>query len=224
MKLDDKRFGLVTGSRCSPLVPIKSAEKGLDSLAFELATEMYFKYSDEVSTWQMEHGHYGEPFAFEHFKKYYDDSIELGRFINTGDEGGSTDAEANLYGLDFKCPTTLVDWLEYYTITESNLDRKYYNQCQMYMRLTGKKVWYICAYLIETLRMNDNGDVYPVSESKRMILVRVNFNQEWNDKFDKNLPTLVSKREEYFELIKSRYESELQSKLYEDKEKEFSKA
>ena len=107
-----ERFGLVTGSRCSPLVPKRSAEVGQISLAKELANEMYFQFYDEHSTWQTEHGKMGEFYALEHFRTYFDETIESGRWIGQEFIGGSTDAECKDYGVDFKCPTTLQGWTD----------------------------------------------------------------------------------------------------------------
>lgn len=195
-----ERFGLVTGSRCSSLVPKRSAEVGQRSLARKLAKERVFEFHDERGTWQTEHGKMAEVFAFEHYEKYFDNQIQRGRWIANGDIGGSTDAEAEAYGVDFKCPTSLEVWLEYL----EGIDDDQYNQAQLYMILTGKNKWLVAAYLIEHQFMTDNGLVYPIEESKRMILNEVEKSDEWAEKFFSNLPKVVELRDQYVELYKTR--------------------
>jgi hypothetical protein len=195
-----ERFGLVTGSRCSSLVPKRSADVGQRTLAKWLAKERVFEFHDERNTWQTEHGKLAEQFAFEHYEKYFDNQITKGRWIAKGDIGGSTDAEADAYGVDFKCPTSLQGWLDYL----EGIDDDQYNQAQLYMVLTGKPKWVIASYLIETQFMTDNGLVYPVEESKRMILNEVEASAEWVEKFNSNLPKVVELRNEYIELYKTR--------------------
>jgi len=134
-KFTPERFGLITGSRCSPLVPIKDAQKGMITLAKELAKERYFSYYDEVSSWQMEHGEMGEHWAFEHYKQFYDANVQKGKFGFLGDVGWSPDAELPNYGVDFKCPTTLDNFLSYLT---DGISKKEEDQCQLYMMGTKK--------------------------------------------------------------------------------------
>ncbi len=191
-----ERFGLVTGSRCSSLVPQRSAEVGQKTLAKTLAKERVFEFHDERGTWQTEHGKMSEFFAFEHYEKHYDNQIVKGRWIANGDIGGSTDAETETYGVDFKCPTSLQGWLDYL----EGIDDDQYNQAQLYMILTGKPKWVIAAYLIETQFMTDNGLVYPIEERKRMILNEVVKSDEWAEKFYSNLPKVVELRDMYVQL------------------------
>lgn len=204
-QLSERRYGLVTGSRCSSLVPKKTAEVGMRSLAFELASEIAFKYRDSISTWQTEHGNYAEPFALDHYREFYDQSLQNGTFHFTKHEGGSTDAEGLDYIIEIKSPTTFNGWLEFIILDQYTIDKKYYDQCQMYMRLTGKRKAYLCAFLLETLRMNDNGDVYPVPNDQRMIRIDVDYSQEWNDKFEINLPKVISDRDIFLEGIVKRF-------------------
>ena len=198
-----ERFGIVTGSRCSPLVPKKDAKLGMITLAKELAIEVVFKFYDEVSTWQMEHGQLGEHFAMQHYKDYFDNSIVEGRWINKVNYGGNTDAEAIDYGVDFKCQTTLKGWTD--TLVDEVKDT-YQNQAQLYMLLTKKDRWVIANYLIETQKMTDYGLVYPVKEKDRMILQEVKASEEWRDKFLSNLPFVISKRDEFIEILKTKFE------------------
>lgn len=197
-----ERFGLVTGSRCSTLVPKRSAEVGQRTLAKQLAKERYFQFHDEFGNWRTEHGKMCEHFAMEHFREYHDESIKPGRWWMRGDIGGSTDAETEPYGVDFKCPTSLQGWLDYYT---DGISDDEFNQCQHYMMGTGKDTWLIAAFLMETQFMTDNGLTYPVKEDKRMILVEVKASDEWRDKFNSNLPKVVSLRDEIIEQYKLKF-------------------
>ncbi len=203
-----ERFGLITGSRCSALVPKKSAEVGQRTLAKKLANEMFFKFYDETYNWQTEHGKMAEHFAHQHYELYYDNQIQLGAWHKVGECGGSTDAEADSYGVDYKSPTSLENWLDY--LYEGISDYEY-NQCQHYMNLTGKKKWIIAAFLTETNFMNDNGLTYPVKEKDRMILVEVERSNEWKEKFDLNLPKVVNLRNEFYEKLKIKFEYGIRS-------------
>ena len=197
-----ERFGLVTGSVCSPLVPKRSAEVGQRTLAKKLATQMYFMHYDEVSTWQMEHGKMAESFAFSFYNENID-TLELGKWHMREHIGGSTDAEAETYGVDFKCPTSLEKWLDYMF---EGISEQEYNQCQMYMHLSKKPLWKICAYLTETQLMTDNGLIYPVPHDKRMIVVDVAEDYDWVDKLYKNLPKVITMRNEFYEQLKTNFD------------------
>lgn len=198
----EERFGLVTGSICTPLFPKRSAEVGQRNLAKKLANQMYFKFYDEVSTWQMEHGKMAESFAFNYYFDNFD-NIELGKWRMDGYIGGSTDAEAETYGVDFKCPTSLEKWLDY---MYEGISEQEYNQCQMYMHLSGKDLWKICAFLLETQFMSDNGLVYPVDHTRRMIVVDVHQDQAWVDKLYQNLPKVITMRNEFLETLKQQFD------------------
>lgn len=197
-----ERFGLVTGSRCSPLVPVKDAKVGMITLAKELAKEKHFHFYDEVSSWQMDHGTMGEHFAFEHFVEFYDKEIQKGQFGFSENIGWSPDAEGGDYGVDFKCPTSLDNFLDYLT---DGMSKKEYDQCQHYMMCRKKDRWVIAAYLLETQKMTDNGLTYPLPENQRMILVEVKKSTEWQEKFNSNLPFVVSKRDEYIDMYKLKF-------------------
>ncbi len=73
------------------------------------------------------------------------------------------------------------------------------------MKLTGFDTWKICAFLIETTRMSENGDVYPIPADKRMVIIDVKADKEWNEKFDSNLPEVIRMRDEYFETLKKKF-------------------
>lgn len=198
-----ERFGLITGSKCSVLFPDKGDGKvGMRTYAKTLANEKYFKYYDEFSTWQMQHGDMGEHFAFIHFQEFINKSVFKGEFVYEGDCGGSPDYEVEEYGIDFKCPTTLEKWLDYF---HNGISKDQYHQCQMYMHLRKKNLWKIAAYLTETQFMNDNGLTYPVPETKRMILFDVKQDPEWSVKLNEVAPSVIKQRDEFFDKLKVKF-------------------
>jgi hypothetical protein len=198
-----RRFGLVTGSKCSVLFPQKGDGKvGKATYARTLAKELFFQFYDEMSSRETEHGKMAEHFAFEHYQTYVDKTVEPGRFIDKGDCGGSTDAETKDRVIDFKCPVSLQAWLDYL----DGIDRKQEDQLRMYMYLTGKDKAEIAAYLIETQWMTDNGIVYPVKEEKRMIRVEIVRNPEWEEELFEVVPEIIKVRDEYVEKYKALFE------------------
>ena len=198
-----ERFGLITGSNCSVLFPDKGDGKvGKRTYAKELANEKYFQHYDEVSTWQMQHGSMGEHFAAIHFQEYIDDSLKKGEFIMNGNYGGSPDYEIEEYGIDFKCPTSLGKWLDYF---HEPISKQQINQCQMYMFLRKKKCWKIGAYLTETQFMNDNGLTYPVDETRRLILIDVPFDMGWEAKLIEEGEKVIEMRDEFFNKLKAKF-------------------
>lgn len=198
-----ERFGLITGSRCTPLFPKRSAEVGQRTLAKQLANELYFQFYDEFENWQTEHGKLAEHFAFEHFVKYHDKDLKEGRWIKNGECGGSTDAEGADYGVDFKCPTSLEKFTNYLF---DGVDDDQKNQCQMYMWLTGKSKWLIAPYLVETNMMAINGLVYPINDdSKRMILIEVEKDPTWEERLNLAAPKVIAMRDEYLEMLKLKF-------------------
>lgn len=200
-EFDPKRFGLVTGSNCTPLFPVRSAEKGQRTLAKKLAYERHFKFYDELSTWQMEHGHDNEEFALEYCHTFFDKTVKKGRFIQVGEAGGTMDAEGD--GVwDWKCPVTMQGWLSY---LYDGMSDKEENQMQMYMFLSGKRKARIGAFLMETWKMTDNGLVYPILKNKRMIVCETKVNPDWVIKLKKNLPKVVEMRDEYINQLKKQF-------------------
>lgn len=198
-----ERFGLVTGSKCSVLFPLKGDGKvGIRTYSKELANEMYFQFYDEKGGWQTEHGKMSEYFAMEHYKQYVSDDIDSGRWIKKDDCGGSTDAERPDRVVDFKCPTTLKAWLDY---MYDPLSKEQVDQLQMYMYLTGKEYSEIAAYLTETQFMTDNGLTYPVAEDKRMIRKGVAKDPDWSDKLSLALPNVIKQRNEFIEKLKEKF-------------------
>lgn len=195
-----ERFGLVTGSKCSVLFPLKGEGKvGQRTYAKTLANEMFFQFYDEKGTWQTEHGKMAEHWAFLHYEKYFGANITQGEWVKKGDCGGTTDALLPDRGVDFKCPTTLNGWLDY---IHEPLSKEQKDQCQMYMYLTGLPLWEIAAYLIETQFMTDNGLTYPVPEEKRMIIVPVERDPTWEERLNMVLPSIVGLRNEFLEKLK----------------------
>lgn len=199
-KFDKRRFGLVTGSKVSPLVPKRDAEKGRIALAQQLAMEKYYGFYDEVVTWQLEHGNMGEYWAREHYRKYIGQTLGPRFIFKNENEGGTIDDEGLdpdgvKHGMDYKCPTSLKNWLSY--LFEGISDYEY-NQAQHYMNITGYKRWYVCAYLLETKFMDELGIRYPVDVENRMIRIRVDYNEEWKQKYDNTLPLLIADRDKYY--------------------------
>jgi hypothetical protein len=198
-----ERFGLVTGSKCSVMFPLKGdGVVGMTTYAKQLANEKFFQFYDEKSAWQLEHGKMAEHFAYLHYSKYYNNDIDTGGWYVKGDCGGSTDAESPTTVIDFKCPVTLEAWLDF---MYDKLDKKYFDQLQMYMYLTDKKQSEIAAYLTETQFMTDNGLTYPVPEEKRMIIVKVLRDPKWEEKLNENLPFVIQKRDQYIEMLNSKF-------------------
>lgn len=195
-KFDEKRYGLITGSKCSVLHPKRSAEVGQRTYAKELANQMYFRFYDEQGTWQTEHGLDFESEAYVYFHERFDKSaIHKPEFKCIDDFGGSADCICDGYGVDFKCPTSLEKWLDYLHV---GIDDQQFHQCQMYMMLYGLDNWKICAYLAETWRMTENGLVYPVPEDKRMIVVNVERQEGWKEKTYLNAIPVIEMRNFYY--------------------------
>jgi hypothetical protein len=198
-----ERFGLVTGSKCSVLFPLRGDGKvGQRTYAKTLANEKFFQFYDERSTWQTEHGKMAEFWAFEHYEKFWGANIKKGEWIKKGECGGTTDAVLPDRGVDFKCPTSLNGWLDY---LHDPLDKDQKDQCQMYMYLTGLPMWEIAAFLIETQFMTDNGLTYPVPEDKRMIIVQVQKDETWEPRLNEVLPSIISMREEFYQRLKEQF-------------------
>lgn len=203
-KFDKDRFGLVTGSKCTVLFPLKGDGKvGQRTYAKTLANEKFFKTYDEVTNWQMEHGSLCEPSALEFYHDYYDKNIEAGEWRRKGECGGTIDAIVKgSHGVDFKCPTSLNKWLDY--IYEP-LDKQQSDQCQMYMWLENLPHWEIAAFLEETQFMSNNGLTYPVPRNKRMIRVRVDRDPTWAERLQDPLKYVVSERDKYLEILKETF-------------------
>lgn len=201
-KFDPGRFGLITGSKASILFPKRSAEVGQRQYAKELATQLFFKYYDEVSTWQTEHGNFNEHEAFEYYQKHFDSGIEKGFFIANGFHGGTSDALCDKHGVDFKCPTSLQKWLDYLT---DGIDEQQYYQAQMYMHLFDKEYWEVCAYLTETLKMGEMGLTYPVPYDKRMIVIKVEKEQGWVEKLHSVTPKIITMRDHFYSLLEKQF-------------------
>lgn len=201
-KFDPQRFGLITGSKCSVLFPKRSAEIGLNTYARELANQLFFKFYDEQSTWQTEHGNMNEHEAFEYYKMNHDKKIEKGFFKKNGDFAGTCDAICDEYGIDFKCPTSLKSYTDYLF---DGIDDQQRNQAQMYMYIFERPTWKVCVYLTETLRMGEVGLVYPVDTPDRMIIFDVSVDMEWQDRLKVVAPRLVELRDNYLNKLKEKF-------------------
>jgi hypothetical protein len=207
-----ERFGLVTGSKCSVLFPLKGDGRvGQTTYAKQLATEMFFQFYDERSTWEMDHGKMAEHFAFAHYHDYVSKHISEGRWVKKGNCGGTIDAELPQWkGVDFKCPTTLQKWLDYMF---EDLSKEQKDQCQMYMYLTGYDEWDIAAYLTETQFMSDNGLTYPVPEKERMIVRTVKRDPLWEIRLEDPLAFVIRTRNEYIKALQHKFNKELVTNL-----------
>lgn len=202
----DERFGLVTGSKCTVMFPLKgSGEVGMTTYAKQLANQKFFKFYDEKGGWQTEHGKMAEHFAFIHYETHFGELTE-GRFISSGECGGSTDAETIDTIIDFKSPTSLETWLDYLYFP---LDKSQVDQLQMYMMLTKKPKARICAYLTETNFMNDNGLTYPVAEDKRMIVIDVAKDETWEERLKEPLKFVIEKRDEFIKILENQFSKEI---------------
>ncbi len=197
-KFDPERFGLITGSKCSVLFPIKSAKVGQDTYARQLANEKYFRFYDEKSTWQTDHGNWNEHGAFEYFQKGNDKNLQKGCFVKSGDFGGTCDALGDNYGVDFKCPTTLEGFIDY---LHDSIDNQQLQQAQMYMHLFKKDYWKVAVYLTETFKMSEMGLVYPVPADKRMIIIDIKKQEIWGERLLENAKPVIRDRDMYYEKL-----------------------
>lgn len=198
-KFDNRRFGLITGSACSVLFPDKgNGAAGQTTYAKELAMQKYFQYYDEVSDWKMQHGDMNEHEGFTYYQINYDITIEKGWFMMEGEWGGTSDAEAQQYGADLKCPTTLHKFLEY---IHTGIDKQQWNQAQMYMFLSKKPAWKVLVYLTETQWMVERDLKYPVPEDKRMIVIDVAKDETWEARLRAATPFVIEERERYHEIL-----------------------
>jgi hypothetical protein len=199
---DNNRFGLITGSMCSVLFPKKSAEVGQRTYAEELAQQMFFKFYDDSGTWQTDHGNDMEPFAFDHYKQYYNSQVTPGMFaMKDNYYGGTCDALCPDYGIDFKCPTSLKNWTKYL----KGIEESQYHQAQMYMYLFDRDKWKVAAFLQETWRMTEQGKVYPVSIEKRMIINTVQKEPGWVELLHERGAKLIEWRNDYFKELQKHF-------------------
>ena len=198
-KFDKERYGLITGSPCSVLFPDKgNGEAGMRTYAKKLANNMYFRYYDEVSTWQMQHGNMNEHEAFTYYQTNYDFNIEKGLWKREGNFGGTCDAIAKDYGMDLKCACSLGAWLDY---IHDGIDKQQYHQAQMYMYLFNKPLWKICAYLTETEWQIQRELSYPVEESKRMIIVEIPRDENWEERLLKSSEYVIEERDKFYDTL-----------------------
>jgi len=202
-EFDERRFGLITGSKCSVLFPKKSAEVGQRTYAKQLANQLYFKYYDDIETWQMGHGKDFEAEAYIYYKDRYDNSaIHKPEFALIGDCGGSADCIGDNEGADFKCPTSLQNWLEY---LHEGIDDQQYHQAQMYMHLYKKEHWNVCAYLAEPIKLSDIGISYPVKSNQRMIIRRIDKEPGWDKKLDLATPKIIEMRDQFLAVLTAHF-------------------
>jgi len=121
-----ERFGLVTGSKCSVMFPLRGdGVVGMTTYAKQLANERFFQFYDEMNSRATDHGKMAEHFAALHYREHYDDSLQEGGWYRNGECGGSTDGETTTKVIDFKCPVTLEGWLYF---LYNKLDKKFIKQ------------------------------------------------------------------------------------------------
>lgn len=201
---DPNRFGLITGSKCSVLFPKRSAEVGQRQYAKELANQMYWKFYDNTNNWQTEHGNLGETSAFEYLQMFYDKNAEYRpNFAKKEFWGGQADCISDKCGYDFKCPTSLKNFLDF---IHEDISDEQYHQAQMYMFLYNRDIWYICAYLLETDRMSNEGEIYPVPQNKRMIMIEVKKEIGWEEKLRLITPKIIEMRDTFYNKLKQQFE------------------
>lgn len=199
-----ERRGLITGSKVDVLFPKRSAEVGQRQYAKELANNMYWGYYDDNSTWQTEHGNDSESSAFEYFQMHYDKTaiLQPGFISLENTWGGSADCICNEKGVDFKCPTSLQGWLDY---LHEGISAQQYYQSQMYMFLHNKPEWWVCAFLLETNRMTHKNLSYPVPYAKRMICIKVQKEDGWEDKLRERSPKIIEMRNNFYKELISQF-------------------
>lgn len=198
-----ERFGLVTGSKCSVMFPLRGdGVVGMTTYAKQLAINKFFQFYDEMTSRSTDHGKMAEYYAMIHYKDYFNKDVVSGAWYVKDECGGSTDAETRDTIIDFKCPVTLEGWIDF---EFEKLDKKYVDQLQMYMYLTGKHKAQIAAYLIETQYMTDNGLTYPVEDHKRMIVVNVEKDKSWEGRLLEQLPFVIGMRDKYLEILKTKF-------------------
>jgi hypothetical protein len=200
---DPRRYGLITGSVCSPLFPKKSAEVGQRTLAKKLANQMFFKFYDNQNTWQTEHGNNSEAVAFEYYQTRFDKKAEYHPpFMLNENWGGQADCISESEGIDFKCPTTLDAWLDY---LHEGISDQQFHQAQMYMFLYKKPKWNVCSFLLETYKMTENGEVYPVDYNNRMIINTIEVDLEWQQKLIDITPKIIAMRDFFYQKLEERF-------------------
>ena len=202
-KFDAERFGTITGSKASILMP-KSGKivDGMDTYARQLAKERYFQFYDEMSTWQMEHGQQSESYALVHWRKYVNPNLEEGYFKRVGEWSGTCDHICDDYIVDSKCPVTMDKWLEYYY---DGISSQQFHQGQMYCYIFDRPRCIFGAYLCETNRMSELGLTYPVPEKNRLIQVEVKRDPNWIKKFTPQAEWVIGERDKYIELLKNKF-------------------
>lgn len=203
-KFDSQRFGLITGSEVGVLFPEKGSGKaGQISYAKKLANQRYFQFYDELSTWQTRHGEMSEAFALVNFQTFINKDAEQGEFKRIGEYGGTCDCLCPEYGVDFKCPTSLENWLNY---LHEGISKQQYWQAQMYMWLFAKPKWIVSAFLIETEFMSNNGLVYPIPEEHRSITVEVEKMPYFDEELHKRGQFVLDLRDEFINQLKQRFQ------------------
>ena len=202
-KFDPRRAGKITGSQVHLLFTKRDNKASQLTYAKHLANELFFGEIKSPETWQMAHGNDGERLAHNYFTEFFDFNVqEKPAFFEKGIFGGTPDAISTTYGIDYKCPTSLEKWLDY---LHDGISHQQYHQCQMYMWLTGLKLWKICAFLVETTYMENDNKSYDIPYDKRMILINVEFDENWSDELEEKAKFIIEQRDIYFENLKNQF-------------------
>jgi len=203
---DNNRFGLITGSKCEVLFPERGdGHKGQLTYAEELANQKFFKYYDEIDSFETRHGHYAEFPAYEYYLEHKcKDAKYQPNFEMYMDYGGTADCICPEWGVDFKCPTKLSTWAKY---LHRGIDKQQYYQAQMYMFLYDRPEWHICAFLLETEKMNNMGNTYPVEWKDRMIVTKVTKREGWSDLLLERGEPIIQMRNEFYNNLINNFRS-----------------
>jgi hypothetical protein len=73
------------------------------------------------------------------------------------------------------------------------------------MFLYDKPKWLICAFLLETNKMSENGDVYPVPHEKRMIMIEVEREPTWELKLKEISPKITAMRDFFYDKLQDQF-------------------
>jgi hypothetical protein len=193
-KFDQRRIGKITASQVHILFPKRDNKKTQETYAKHLANEMRFGEIQSTESWQTKHGNDAEYHANNYFTEHYEFQVEFKpQFFEKGEFGGTPDAITEFYGIDYKCPTNLTKWLDY---LHEGIDDQQYHQSQMYMWLTGKKLWKICVFLIEN---EFQAEPYNVEQDKRMIIIDIPYDETWSNDLSERSEYVLRKRDEYYQ-------------------------
>ena len=202
-QFDPKRIGKITGSQVHLLFPRRENKVSQLTYAKHLANEMFFGEIKSPETWQTKHGKNSEYHANNYYTEHYDFGVTYKPpFIENGVFGGTPDAIATTYGIDYKCPTSFEKWIDY---LYEGIDHQQYHQMQLYMWLTGLKHWKVCAFLTETEKMEEDGLKYPIEDTKRMLVINVAYDENWANELEERAKFIIEHRNIFYEALKVKF-------------------